>query len=167
MRLTLVPIDKKTAKADFDCGYPELNAYLRQFAVKNDKLSIGKTFVAITERNEIAGYLTLSTAQIEAKKMPADIQIKLPRYPVPAFRIGKLAVSIKLQGLGVGRWLLTQAFIKAIEISQNIGLFAVIVDAIDTKAKKFYLKYGFKALEEYPLTLFLPLATIKEAIDRS
>lgn len=86
------------------------------------------------------------------------------RYPVPAFRIGKLAVDRDFQGNGVGRWLLTQALLKAVEVSHSAAVFAVLVDAIDEKAKAFYLKYGFIPLEERPLTLFLPLATIETAI---
>jgi hypothetical protein len=40
----------------------------------------------------------------------------------------------------------------------------MIVDAIDEKARGFYLKYGFEPFSEYPLTLFLPLATIAQKI---
>jgi hypothetical protein len=53
--LSLVPVTKPLAKAAFDCGYPELNLYFRQYAYKNDQLSIGKTFVAITEADQVAG----------------------------------------------------------------------------------------------------------------
>ena len=164
MTLTLVPISKQFAKVPFDCGTPELNQYLRHYAFKNDQLSIGKTFLAITETQDVAGYLTISTAQITTDSLPEELRAKLPRYPVPAFRIGKLAVDHRFQGLGVGSWLLTQAFQKAVEIAQNVGLFAILVDAIDEKAKRFYLKYGFIPFIEQPLTLFLPLATIKVAM---
>lgn len=164
MTLSLVPVTKSLSKAPFDCGYPELNQYLRYYALKNDRLSIGKTFVAVTETNQTAGYLTVSTAQIVAESLPDELKALLPRYPVPAFRIGKLAVDLQFQGSGVGRWLLTQAFQKAVDVSHQVGLFAVLVDAIDEKAKAFYLKYGFIPFEGYPLTLFLPLATIKAAM---
>jgi hypothetical protein len=60
--------------------------------------------------------------------------------------------------------LLTQALKKAVEVSASVGLYAVLVDAIDEKAKSFYVKYGFIPFEGHPLTLFLPLATIKAAI---
>jgi GNAT superfamily N-acetyltransferase len=162
--LSLVPVTKPLTKAVFDCGYPELNQYFRQYAYKNDQLSIGKTFVAITEADQVAGYMTISTAQITAESLPEDLRAKLPRYPVPAFRIGKLAVDLRFQGCGSGRWLLTQALKKAVEVSASVGLYAVLVDAIDEKAKSFYTKYGFISFEGYPLTLFLPLATIKAAI---
>lgn len=165
MNLTLVPVTKSITKASFDCGYSDLNQYLRHYALKNDQLSISKTFVAVTETEQVAGYMTISTAQIAAETLTEELQIKLPRYPVPAFRIGKLAVDLRLQGSGIGRWILTEALIKAVEVSKSVGLFAVLVDAIDDKAKSFYLKYGFIPLNGHPMSLFLPLATIKAAMD--
>jgi len=136
--LSLVPVTKSLTKASFDCGNLELNQYFRLYAHKNDQLSIGKTFVAITETDQVAGYMTISTAQIAAESLPEELRIKLPRYPVPAFRIGKLAGDLRFQGSGSGRWLLTQALKKAVEVSSSVGLFAVLVDAIDEKAKSFY-----------------------------
>ena len=165
MNLSLATVNKPLTKAKFDCGYPELNQYLSRYALKNDRLSIGKTFVALTDMQEVAGYLTVRSAQIAANSLPEDITAALPRYPVPAFRIGKLAVDLRFQGSGVGRWTLTQALRKALEVSQTVGVFAVLVDAIDEKAKGFYLKYGFIPFEAHPLTLFLPLTTIKIALE--
>jgi len=162
--VSLVPVTKALSKASFDCGYLDLNQYLRHYALKNDQLSIGKTFIAITETEQVAGYMTISTAQIAAESLPEGLREKLPRYPVPAFRIGKLAVDRRFQGSGIGRWLLTHALKKAVEISANVGLFAVVVDAIDEKAKTFYEKYGFIPFCGHPLTLFLPIETIKTAM---
>jgi GNAT superfamily N-acetyltransferase len=164
MNLSLVPAGKSLTKTPFDCGYTELNEYLRRYAVKNDRLSIGKTFLALTDKSELAGYFTVSTAQIAAHALPEETKSRLPRYPIPAFRIGKLAVDHHFQGNGVGRWLLTQALLKAAEVSHSAAVFAVLVDAIDERARAFYLKYGFISFEEHPLSLFLPLATIEEAI---
>ena len=164
MTLSLVPINRLLSRAPFDCGYPELNQFFRHYALKNDRLSIGKTFVAVTETDEPAGYLTVTTAQIAAESLSDELKATLPRYPVPAFRIGKLAVDLRFQGCGVGRWLLTHAFQKAVDVSQQVGLFAVLVDAIDETAKTFYVKYRFIPLEGHPLILCLPLATIKAAM---
>lgn len=163
MKLSLVPITKTLQKVPFDCSYPELDNYLRLYALKNDRLSIGKTFVAMDEEKTVVGYMTLASAAIEAGKLPEETRAKLPRYPVPAFRIAKLAVGKRFQGQGAGAWLLRQAFGKALSVSLEVGLYAVIVDAKDEKAKGFYGKYGFEAFADHPLTLFLPLATIAKA----
>ncbi len=166
MTLTLAPISKALQKAPFNCGNQVLNDYFRFYSFKNDQLSIGKTFVALDDFDAVTGYMTLSNAQIEADLLPDAIRAKLPRYPVPAFRIGKLAVDLRYQGTGVGAWLLRAALEKALSVSTSVGLYAIIVDAIDGKAKAFYQKYGFIAFADHPLTLFLPLATIASAYSK-
>jgi GNAT superfamily N-acetyltransferase len=163
VKLSLVPITKELQKVPFECGYPVLNEYFKLYALKNDRLSIGKTFVAMDEAEIVIGYMTLASAQVAAQSFPAGLKEKLPRYPVPAFRIAKLAIDARFQGSGAGSWLLRQALDKALSVSAEVGLYAVIVDVIDEKAKGFYLKYGFMPFSEYPLTLFLPMATISRA----
>jgi len=163
VQLSLVPITKELQKLPFDCGYPALNSYFKHYALKNDNLMIGKTFVAIDDSGIVTGFMTFSNAQIEATNLPESITRKLPRYPVPAFRIGKLAVDSRFQGMGVGSWLLKMALQRALDVSASVGIFAVLVDAIDEKAKYFYLRYGFIPMDDHPLTLYLPLATIRQA----
>ena len=157
LKLSLVPISGADPKKPFDCGSPVLNDFLRFYALRKDRLSIGKTFVAVDEEGNVAGYVTLSNAEVEARKFPEDVRKKLPRYPVPAVRIGKLAVDARFRGIGLGSWLLRRAIEKALMVSAEVGLYAVIVDAIGETAKGFYLKYGFAPFEEYPMTLYLPL----------
>lgn len=163
MILSLEPVSKALQKQPFDCGNQILNEYFRFYAFKNDQLSIGKTFIALNEHNTVTGYMTLTNAQIEADSLPESLRAKLPRYPIPAFRIAKLAVDVRYQGSGVGSWLLRSALEKALSVSASVDIYAVIVDAIDEKAKSFHMKYGFMAFSEYPLTLFLPLTTIASA----
>jgi predicted N-acetyltransferase YhbS len=160
MNVRLAPISKDIPLKSFDCGNVSLNEYLKRYALKNDAARIGKTFIALTEDDEIAGYITLSNAQIERNALPQDL--KLPRYPVPALRIGKLAVSKEQQGKGIGAWLLYKAIEKAVDISEISAVYAVLVDAKDAAAKTFYLKYGFIPLQDSDLTLYLPLETIHQ-----
>jgi predicted N-acetyltransferase YhbS len=164
MELSLIPLSKAHKFKSFDCGHQSLNDYIKHYALKNDLLSISRTFVACMENKSIVGYISLSNAQILAESLPEDIRAKLPRYPVPALRIGRLAVEHNMQGLGIGSWLLKQALVKALQISETTGIYAVLVDAIDDKAKLFYQKYGFISLPSDPLTLFLPLQTIRIAV---
>ncbi len=46
------------------------------------------------------------------------------------------------------------------ELSGKLGIHAVVVDAIDQKAKAFYEKYQFTPLLDSDLHLHLPVATI-------
>lgn len=52
---------------------------------------------------------------------------------------------------------------QIVQASEQVARYAVLVDAKDKNAKQFYLKYGFIPLEDQPFSLFLPIATIKEA----
>ncbi len=79
-------------------------------------------------------------------------------------RIGKLAIDLKSQGKNIGAKLLKDALLRAVNISSQVALHFVVVDALNEKAKSFYLKYGFTAFVENPLTLVISLETIKAAI---
>jgi GNAT superfamily N-acetyltransferase len=161
-RWKFFPIDKKYQRDNFDCGYPILNDYLKKYARQNHEKGIAKTFVAISQSQplKIDGFYTVSASVIEFASLPESYQKGMPTYPVPAILIGKLAVDNSVKRQGLGRELLVDALLRAVKASQEIGIFAVRVDAIDVKAKEFYLKYEFLPFQDKPLSLFLSMTTI-------
>jgi predicted N-acetyltransferase YhbS len=156
------PLDSSVSKDAFDCGVPKLNDYLKQYAGQNDRKGIAKTFVAILKEdgNEVVGYYTISMSSITFDSLPEQLRKRLPRYPVPAMLIGQLAVDTSMQGRGLGKRLLMDALSKAVRLADEVGIFAVRVDALDDESKQFYLKYGFIPLIDYEFSLLLPMATI-------
>ena len=166
MQINIEPIQKNFDLRSFDCGINNLNTYLSRFAAVNDRKNISKTFIAFhTEnRDKILGYYSVSMAQILFTDMPDNLKKGLPKYPVPAMRIGKLAVDISKQNKGLGAILLKDALMRAVNISSEIAVHCVVVDSYNETAKEFYLKYGFIPFQEHPLTLVLPIHTIISAI---
>lgn len=156
-------ISPKSVLKKFDCEVEALNEFLSRYAVKNDELGIGKTFVALNENNQIAGYFTLATAQVAYQEIPDDFKEKLPKYPIPALRIARLAVNKDLKGKGIGKWLLAQAFIKAIHVADVTGLYFIIVDAKET-SKSFYEHYGFHKFFDEDLSYFILVDTVRKAM---
>lgn len=151
-------------RSGFDCGEAALNEFLRRYAGQQQRLGFGKTYVALSEDGmTVSGFVTVSVGQIAAEQLPGNL--RLPRYPVPMLRIGRLAVSIHSQGRGIGRDLLAFALKMAVAFSQRAGLYAVVVDAKHEKAKAFYTRLGFTTCENDPLCLYLPVATLKKAVD--
>lgn len=159
-----VPLEKKQKRSEFDCGNRELNQYLTRYARQNDKSGINKTFVATKPDTPLVidGYYTISSSTIDFQSLPEENRKKLPAYPIPAALIGRLAVDVYCQGEGLGTELLVNALLRIVRASSEIGIYAVRVDAVDEKAKQFYLKHEFIPFSDSPLSLFLPLKTIKQ-----
>ena len=86
--------------------------------------------------------------------------MKLPRYPIPAVLLGRLAVDRSVQGKKLGEYLLIDALKRVAAASATIGVHAVVVDALNERAAAYYLGFGFAAFHGHPLTLFLPLETV-------
>lgn len=150
------------ARAAFDCGEDSLNLYLQRYARQNAALGLGTTYVAIDSNapTQIAAYYTLSASRIERANLPAHE--KLPRYPLPSALIARLAVDKHHQGRGLGELLLLDALSRVLRIAGELGLFAVEVVALHQRARAFYQRYGFVALEDEPLHLYLSLKTIQK-----
>ncbi len=107
----------------------------------------------------IAGYYTLSSTALGLGELPEKLSRKLPRYPlVPATLLGRLAVDRRHQGKGYGRFLLADALHRALR--SEIASFAVVVDAKDDDAKRFYERESFLPFPDQPTKLFRPMADI-------
>ena len=112
----------------------------------------------------IAGYYTLSATAILLPELPENLSSKLPRYPqVPATLLGRLAVDRRHQGKAYGRFMLADALHRA--LASEIASFAVIVDAKNESARRFYERESFLALPDQPRKLFLPMTDIRKLFE--
>jgi len=150
-------------RAGFDCGVAPLNHYLREIATQHEAKGIARTYVIVDEANDaiISGYLTLTFCQVTGGTLPPAVAKKLPQQ-IPAMRLARLAVAKAQQRQGIGHMLLSYAFQmveRAEKIAGGVGLF---VDAKDAEAACYYSQFGFVPLEGEPLTLFLPIQTIRQ-----
>jgi GNAT superfamily N-acetyltransferase len=147
----------------FDCGEVALNDFLLRQAGQQQRRGFGKTYVALAvDGKTVTGFITVSAGQIATASLSS--RLKLPRYPAPILRIGRLAVDVRHQGKGIGQDLLAFALRLAVEFSQRVGMYAVVVDAKHDKAKAFYLKLGFIVCVDNSLCLYLPIATLEQSI---
>jgi ribosomal protein S18 acetylase RimI-like enzyme len=156
----LAPLDVAHDRSAFRSDSEPLNRYLREQVTQDIRRRVAACFVALTDEQRIAGYYTLASASLLLTDLPATTGKKLPRYPtVPAIRMGRLAVDQAFKGQGLGSALLADALDRAVR--SEIAAFALVVDAKDAAAATFYRHHGFIALPEAPLTLFLPLASVR------
>jgi GNAT superfamily N-acetyltransferase len=80
------------------------------------------------------------------------------------FRLTRLAVSRSLQGSGLGGELLLAAGTRALAVAAEVGGVALAIDAKDTRAARWYERFGATRLLDDQRKLILPLTVIAEAI---
>lgn len=143
----------------FDCGVAPLNDYLRTLASQHHRDGIATTHVLYEDDapSRILGYYTLAAAHLELVDLPAAEQRRLPRHPVPAARLARLAVALHEQGNGLGEALLQDAIKRCLDLRGQLGVRLLVVDAKDARAAAFYRLHGFRDTTDRALTLYLPL----------
>lgn len=153
-------LTKAHDRSAFSSDSEPLNRYFREQVTQDIRRRVATCFVALAARNRISGYYTLAAASVLLTGLPAAMAKKLPRYPtVPTVRMGRLAVDQTFKGQGLGGALLADALARAAH--SEIAAYALMVDAKDRAAASFYQHHGFVPLPDTPLTLLLPLATVR------
>lgn len=106
---------------------------------------------------QILAYYTLSAAQADALPLTEQERRRLPRYPIPCFRMGRFAVRVDGRGQGLCKTLLGCAVDRCLRARREVGAYALIVDAKNDAARAFYEHFGFTAFADRPFSLYLPL----------
>jgi len=160
------PLDrKKHNRAAFLCEHQALTDYIKQQASQDVKKNVAAVFVLTPDGVTISGYYTLSQYGVDAGDIPQELleQLKIPKYPrLPATLIGRLARHVDFKGQAVGEILLMDALGKALEATRTVASVAVVVEAKDENAVKFYKRYGFTEMPDHPDRLFMPMATVRQ-----
>lgn len=143
----------------FACGEPALDVYLRQQAAQHHRDGISTTHVLVDNADpaRILGYYSLSAAQLLLTDLQQVDRKRLPNYPVPAIRMGRLAVVAGEQGRGHGEYLLAHAVARCLGLREELGVRVLLVDVLHEKAARFYRAYGFREATASLRTLYLPL----------
>jgi GNAT superfamily N-acetyltransferase len=159
--LRVEPLGSRHDRGSFASGVEPLDRYLRSQATQDARKNMAAPFVLVLGDGALGGYYTLSATAVKLADLPDQAVRRLPRYPlVPATLLGRLAVDRRFQGRGYGRFLLADALYRVAR--SEIASFAVIVDAKDESARRFYERESFLPLVDQPMRLFRPVADIKQ-----
>lgn len=153
-----VPLTTDHDLEDFDCGEPALNDWLKQRALKNES-RFSRTYV-VCDNSRAVAYFCISAGAVERSAAPGRLRRNAPDS-IPVSIIGRLAVSTAYAGRGLGADILSDALWRIAVASQSIGIGAVLVQAKDESAKRFYLACAeFVEYPEDSRMLFLPIETV-------
>ena len=154
------PLGPQHDRTAFESGVEALDRYFRVQVGQDVRKHLAAAFVLTLPEGRVAGFYTLSAASVELSDLPPETARRLPRYPqLPAILLGRLAVDRRDQGRGFGRFLLADALFRAVR--SEIAAFAIIVDAKDESARRFYERESFLSFPGRPMMLFRPMSDIR------
>ncbi len=163
MSLRIEKLSKEHKKSSFDCENELLNRYIQQQAKQDVNQDLSACYV-LNDVNEkkVLGFYTLSGNSIQRSEFPLELIQKMPPSYInlPTILLGRLAIDKTEKGKGYGSILLMDALKKCVEISESLGILAVIVDPYDENAINFYKKYGFILIPSNN-KMFIPIKTIE------
>jgi len=166
--LKIEPLGSQHDRESFDCGQPDLDDYLRRIARQHADKGVSRTFVLVddTEPGTVLGFMTLALCEIIPSALPPKFAKKYA-HRVYGVKLARLAISRSRQRQGLGALMMLHAMDRARSVADHAGIVGFFVDAKDTQAQAYYLRYGFIPLVNDPLRLFLPLATLNRALEKS
>lgn len=154
------PLDSAHRLDGFTCGEPVLDEWLKRRALTNQISGASRTFVVADQDKIVWGYYAMAAGAVSHQMATSSVRRNMPD-PVPVMVLARLAVSTQAQGIKLGGSLLQDAVNRAVAVSHNAGVRALLVHALHDQAKMFYEHYGFQVSPAHPLTLMLRLSTLK------
>ncbi|WP_029408605.1 GNAT family N-acetyltransferase [Thiomicrorhabdus sp. Milos-T2] len=151
--------------SSFDCGYEALKEWLQEKALKNHRGDASRCFV-ICDNNKVVGYYAFSNGSVEHNETPGALKRNMPN-PIPVLVMGRLAIDKNYQGQSFGKHLLKDCLLRSIAVSEHVAFKALMIHAIDEKAKEYYLNLGFAESPTNDLTVFLPMKQIRNDYEDS
>ncbi len=156
------PLHARHDVSAFTCGEPSLDQWLLRRAMPNQAAGASRTYV-IAEKGKVVGYYSLATGAVVPAVATGRVRRNMPN-PVPVMILGRLAVDISRQGLGLGMDLLRDAVLRTLQAAGIAGCRALLVHALHGKAAGFYEKAGFQSSPVEPLVYMLRLDDARSAL---
>ena len=144
----------------FASGETRLDEWLKRRALSNQLSGASRTFVITDQEGRVFGYYAMAAGAVSHPVATSGVRRNMPD-PIPVMVLARLAIDQRAQGIKLGGALLQDAVNRAVAVSQDVGVRALLVHALHDHAKKFYEHYGFQESPQHPMTLMLRLNTAK------
>ncbi|HEY5709501.1 MAG TPA: GNAT family N-acetyltransferase [Solirubrobacterales bacterium] len=150
----------------FDCRVGSLSVWLIKHARAAAGAGSARTYVVLDiEQDRVVGYHALSLASIEHADATDRGRKGMPRHPIPAMLLARLAVDKTVQGKGIGAFLLRDAMSRALSVAEQAGMRLLLVHALNDQARAFYEHFGFEPSPSDSMNLQLLVKDIRLALE--
>jgi GNAT superfamily N-acetyltransferase len=155
------------AVSGFDCGVGSLNIWLERHARTASAAGSAQTFVVTdgSQGGRVVGYYALAVASITHEEATKRATRGMPRHEIPAVLLARLAVDESVQRQGIGAFLLRDAMMRAITVSEEAGVRLMLVHAVNDEARRFYERFGFEPSPTDDMNLQMIIKDIRASLD--
>jgi GNAT superfamily N-acetyltransferase len=160
------PLGPDHSLRGFDCGGNSLNAWLAKHARAAVASGSARTYVVEdSEQGRVVGYHALCAASVNRRDASSRARRGMPRHPIPAVLLARLAVDRSVPRRGLGAFLLRDAMARTLAAAAELGIRIMLVHAIDEPARGFYLHHGFEPSPTDPMNLQLLVKDIEASLE--
>ena len=149
--------------SEFACGKPTLDHWLKTRALSNQQKGFTAVLV-VHEAGRVVGFYGLAPTGVVPSVLPRSIRTGQPPNPVPCMLLGQLATDTGWAGLGIGTGLVKHALQRCVQAASLIGGRALLVNAVDGEAAKFWRRRGFEPSRDDPLVLLRSISDIAASL---
>jgi predicted GNAT family N-acyltransferase len=139
--LLIEPLSRAHSRKLFDCGENDVTRFLREKALQEQERDLSRTLVLVDSSVQIIGYHTLIMSQVKQEEIPQGKP--LIKRAIPVILLGQISIDTTFQGQGYGDLLLTDAQARVHEISNKIGIRALMLDARSEHLAQWYESRDF------------------------
>jgi len=169
--LTIAKFDKALHdRSAFSCGFAPIDNFLK--ASLSDQIKNGMVMAWIMTAEDdsaVLGFYTLGAMAVRADLGPKKWQ-RAGVPDIPVIYIRAVAMREDTQGKGLGTALVIDAMKRCIDISEQMGAAAIVLDVLQDhhfdRRWNFYTELGFKPLGDpvNPNRVFIPMSDVRSTL---
>lgn len=157
------PLSAAHDVSEFACGKPTLDHWLKTRALSNQEKGFTAVLV-VHEARRVVGFYGLAPNAVVPPVLPRSVRTGQPPDPVPCLLLGQLATDLAWAGRGIGTGLVKHALARCVQAAGLIGGRALLVNAVDEQAARFWQRRGFTPAKDDPLVLIGSIAAIAASL---
>ncbi len=120
--------------------------------------------MVVHDEGRVVAYYGLAPTAVEPRLVPRRIRTGQPPNPLPCLLLGQLAVDERYKGRGLGVAMVAHALERTAQSADLTGGRAVLVNAVDEEAARFWRSRGFVPSPSDPFQLFRSLPDIRASL---
>ena len=155
-------------RSAFSCGIEPIDNWIKTSISEETKHDRVRLWCGTDPDGTLFGAYALNPHSI-ALKEAGPLARKKDRKPIPVLYLTCLAIDVRYQKMGLGEALMGHAIEKAVQLSEDIPISAIVLDVFKDanfdRRFAFYVRLGFSPFDpENPARMYLSMADARVAI---